>query len=83
MGKIGTEVERGGDGEGGEVAVGPPTPERMTGLERRFRQEEEDLHVIDASPSVEEVAEEVWKVVRARVEAVERGEVGTVVRKVS
>ncbi len=55
----------------------------MTGLEHRFRQEEEDLHVIDASPSVEEVAEEVWKVVKARVEVVERGEVGAVVRKVS
>jgi len=78
MGKMGT----GGGGEG-EVAVGPPTPERVTGLERRFREEEEDLHVIDASPSVEEVAEEVWRVVKARVEAVERGEVGAVVRRVS
>ncbi|KAK4444620.1 thymidylate kinase-domain-containing protein [Podospora aff. communis PSN243] len=78
MGKIGTEVS-----EGGEVAVGSPDPERVTGLERRFRQEEEDLHVVDASPSVEEVAEEVWKVVKARVEAVERGEVGSVVRRVS
>jgi len=55
----------------------------VTGLERRFREEEEDLHVIDASPSVEEVAEEVWRVVKARVEAVERGEVGAVVRRVS
>ncbi|KAK0668080.1 thymidylate kinase-domain-containing protein [Cercophora samala] len=69
-----------------EVAVGPPsaqTPDISGGVEHRFRQEEEDLHVVDASASVEEVAEEVWKVVRARVEAVERGEVGKVVRRVS
>lgn len=51
--------------------------------ELRFRQEEEDLHVVDASPSVEDVAEEIWKVVRPRVEAVERGEVGRTVRRVS
>ncbi|KAK3325042.1 thymidylate kinase-domain-containing protein [Apodospora peruviana] len=66
-----------------EVAVGPPTPDGTTGIEHRFRQEEEDLHVVDASPSVEEVAEEVWKEVQARVEAVERGEVGKIVRRVS
>ncbi|KAK3360397.1 thymidylate kinase-domain-containing protein [Lasiosphaeria hispida] len=73
-----------GGGEGEEVAVGAPTPdENAPGLEYRFRQEEEDLIVVDASPTVEEVAEEVWKVVRARVEAVEKGEVGKVVRRVS
>lgn len=83
MGKIGTAASAPGSDERGEVAVGAPTPDNMTGLEYRFRQEEEDLHVIDASPSVEEVAEEVWKVVKARVEAVERGEVGPVVRRVS
>lgn len=49
----------------------------------KFRQEEEDLVVVDASPSVEEVAEEIWRVVQPRVEAVEKGEVGRVVRKVS
>lgn len=71
-----------------EVAVGAPTP--LAGAaggphidrEYAFRQEEEDLHVIDASASVEEVAEELWKVVSARVEAVERGEVGKFVRRV-
>ncbi|EAA29458.1 hypothetical protein GE21DRAFT_6883 [Neurospora crassa] len=71
-----------------EVAVGAPTP--LAGAaggphidrEYAFRQEEEDLHVIDASASVEEVAEELWKVVSARVDAVERGEVGKVVRRV-
>ncbi|KAL2255985.1 hypothetical protein VTK26DRAFT_2385 [Humicola hyalothermophila] len=67
-----------------EVAVGPPSAtQTLTGVEHRFRQEEEDLHVIDAGPSVEEVAEEVWKVVKARVEAVERGELGRTVRKVT
>lgn len=92
MGKIGTapaagaaaaDPEQSGAVDRGEVAVGPPTPQTMTGTEQRFRQEEEDLHVVDASPSVEEVAEEVWKVVKLRVEAVERGELGTTVRKVS
>lgn len=69
---------------GEEVALGPPMPDGLvTGVEHRFRQEEEDLHVVDASSSVEEVAEEVWKVVRARVEAVERGEIGKAVRRVS
>jgi dTMP kinase len=48
-----------------------------------FRQEEEDLVLIDASPSVEEVAEEIWSKVRYRVEAVERGEMGRAVRTVS
>jgi len=68
-----------------EVAVGPPTPDGAVAgsTEHRFRQEEEDLHVVDASASVEEVAEEVWGVVKARVEAVEKGEVGKVVRRVS
>lgn len=71
-------------GTGDEVAIGPPSPNGgVRGVEHRFRQEEEDLHVVDASSTVEEVAEEVWKVVKARVEAVERGEVGKVVRRVS
>lgn len=78
MGQIGTVVVP----EEGEVAVGPPTNETMTGLETRFRQEEEDLHVVDAGAGVDEVAAEVWEVVRKRVEEVERGEVGGVVRRV-
>jgi dTMP kinase len=85
MGKIGTAsvvAEDGAVGPREEVAVGPPTTP-LTGHEYRFRQEEEDLHVVDASSSVEEVAEEVWKVVKARVEAVGHGEVGRVVRRVS
>ncbi|CEI42087.1 hypothetical protein FVEN_g3870 [Fusarium venenatum] len=47
-----------------------------------WTQEEEDLVVVDAGGSVEEVNEEVWKKVRGRVEQVERGEVGRSVRVV-
>lgn len=47
-----------------------------------WTQEEEDLMVVDAGGSVEEVAEEVWNKVRGRVEQVERGEVGRSVRAV-
>lgn len=50
---------------------------------RQFRQEEEDLVLVDASPSVEEVAEEIWKKVLPRVDAVDRGEVGRTVRLVA
>lgn len=86
LGKIGTAsvvAEEGVAGPKEEVAVGPPTTQHLTGTEYRFRQEEEDLHVVDASSSVEEVAEEVWKVVKTRVEAVENGEVGRAVRRVA
>ncbi|KAK3902991.1 thymidylate kinase-domain-containing protein [Staphylotrichum tortipilum] len=87
MGKIETATvvaaEYGSAGRREEVALGPPTTDPLTGPEYCFRQEEEDLHVVDASSTVEEVAEEVWKVVQARVEAVENGEVGRAVRRVS
>lgn len=69
----------GGTGEGAKEAKGRAKEE----VEHGFRQEEEDLVVVNAAPSVEDVAEEVWKVVRPRVEAVERGEVGRVVRRVA
>lgn len=46
-------------------------------------QEKEDLVVVDAGGSVEEVAEEVWKVVREKVEESEReGRLGREVRRV-
>ncbi|KAK3328595.1 thymidylate kinase-domain-containing protein [Cercophora scortea] len=86
MGKIIESVTAAGEEE---VALGAPSvdgvvaPQAGGVVELRFRQEEEDLHVVDASSSVEEVAEEVWKVVGVRVESVERGEVGKVVRRVS
>jgi dTMP kinase len=86
MGKIGT-VGAGGvalsSEVGPEVAVGPPLQDMPVTKEVSFRQEEEDLLVVDASPSVEEVAEEIWKLVQPRMEAVERGEVGKEVRRVA
>ncbi|EPE02824.1 thymidylate kinase [Ophiostoma piceae UAMH 11346] len=48
-----------------------------------FREEEEDLQVIDASSTVEEVSESIWAVAGKRVAAVERGEVGRAVRHVT
>ncbi|KAK4226692.1 thymidylate kinase-domain-containing protein [Podospora fimiseda] len=43
-----------GESEGGlEVAV-----------EHKFREEEEDLNIVDAGGSIEEVGEEIWKVVQ-------------------
>lgn len=51
--------------------------------DREFRQEEEDLVVVDAGSSVEEVAEEIWDKVEPRIDVVARGELGSVVRSVS
>lgn len=47
-----------------------------------WRQEEEDLTVVDAGGSVEEVHSEIWKKVEARLEQVLKGELGTKVRTV-
>ncbi|KAI0490445.1 thymidylate kinase-domain-containing protein [Xylaria cf. heliscus] len=47
-----------------------------------FRQEEEDIQIVDANLGVEELADKVWEVVRGRLEAVERGEEGRTVRTV-
>lgn len=76
MGTIGTPEGPGGTPQ--ERSAAANTTET-----REFRQEEEDLVLVDASPSVEEVAEEIWKKVLPRVEAVDRGEVGRVVRTVA
>lgn len=80
MGRIG------GDGGGsvvggGRLASGSAAAGARDGGE--FRQEEEDLVVVDAGPSVEEVAEEIWNKVWPRIESVERGEVGWALRTVS
>ena len=48
-----------------------------------FAEEAADLIVVDAGGSVEEVAEEIWKVLKPRIEGVENGEPGTEVRRVS
>ncbi|CAJ2507330.1 Uu.00g085160.m01.CDS01 [Anthostomella pinea] len=60
--------------------VGMPDAE---GAEQgEFRQEEEDIHIVDADLDVESLSEKVWEVVLPRLEAVERGEVGRTVRTV-
>ncbi|KAI0421991.1 thymidylate kinase-domain-containing protein [Xylaria grammica] len=51
-------------------------------VEGEFRQEEEDIQIVDADVGVEELADKVWEVVRGRIEAVERGEEGRTVRTV-
>lgn len=48
-----------------------------------FDEEAEDLVVVDAGGNVDEVAEEIWGVVRPKIEAVEKGASGREVRKVS
>ncbi|KAI0434780.1 thymidylate kinase-domain-containing protein [Xylaria sp. FL1042] len=55
---------------------------RDTEAEGEFRQEEEDIQIVDADVGVEELAEKVWDIVRGRIEAVERGEEGRTVRTV-
>jgi dTMP kinase len=55
----------------------------MVGLgEAWLRQEQEDLVVVDAGESVEEVARGVWEKVEGRLGQVDKGEVGSVVRRV-
>ncbi|OTA67233.1 hypothetical protein K449DRAFT_389952 [Hypoxylon sp. EC38] len=50
--------------------------------EGEFRQEEEDIQIVDADLDVESLSEKVWEHVLPRLEAVERGEVGRTVRTV-
>ncbi|KAI1390782.1 thymidylate kinase-domain-containing protein [Hypoxylon trugodes] len=51
-----------------------------TNEEGEFRQEEEDIQIVDANLDVESLSEKVWEHVLPRLEAVERGEVGKTVR---
>jgi len=51
-----------------------------TNADGAFRQEKEDLVIVDASPGAEDVAHEIWTKLEPRVAAVERGEVGSTVR---
>ena len=62
----------------GSVGGGPG----FGGEDGEFRQEEEDIQIVDADLGVEELSDKVWEVVLPRLEAVERGEVGGVVRVV-
>lgn len=65
----------------GVVKSGEERTDSTVGL--TFRQEEEDLSVVDASSGAEEVANSIWKIARPRISAVERGEAGRTVRRVS
>lgn len=56
------------------------TTSSMATVVNEFRQEEEDIQIVDANLGVEELSDKVWEVVMPRVEAVERGEVGKTVR---
>lgn len=62
---------------------GPGELEQPPAREYRLREEEEDLYVIDASTTVDAVSEAIWKVAQPRVAAVERGELGRTVRRVT
>ncbi|KAF2963623.1 hypothetical protein GQX73_g9955 [Xylaria multiplex] len=65
----GTNSSNARDREGGDAeAVG------------EFRQEEEDIQIVEADIGVEELADKIWDTVRSRLEAVERGEEGRTVR---
>ena len=65
---------------GGGVGVGGVGPGHYGGESGEFRQEEEDIQIVDADLGVEELSEKVWETVLPRLEAVERGEVGNTVR---
>ncbi|KAI0834682.1 thymidylate kinase-domain-containing protein [Hypoxylon sp. FL0890] len=64
--RLGNGTNRAGDGS--------------TSEEGEFRQEEEDIQIVDADLDVESLSEKVWEHVLPRLEAVERGEVGRTVR---
>jgi len=68
-------------GVSGAAATTPATG-GVGALVNPFRQEEEDIQIVDANLGVEELSDKVWDVVMSRVEAVERGEVGKTVRTV-
>ncbi|KAK8017386.1 thymidylate kinase [Apiospora rasikravindrae] len=73
----------GGGADHSSGAKGPSSMIHAPGGERgEFRQEEEDLQIVDADLGIEELADKVWSHVVPRLESVERGEVGDVVRVV-
>lgn len=74
-----------GSGHAGAANKGPSSASMMhapEGERGEFRQEEEDLQIVDASLDIEELHYKVWSFVQPRLEAVERGEVGDKVRVV-
>ncbi|KAI8956768.1 thymidylate kinase-domain-containing protein [Daldinia sp. FL1419] len=91
MGDLGTAV--GSSGGGSKVPRRGDTERLSNGTTRggdggdgseegEFRQEEEDIQIVDADLDVESLSEKVWEHVLPRIEAVERGEVGRTVRTV-
>ncbi|KAK7745651.1 Thymidylate kinase [Diatrype stigma] len=68
----------GAGGVGGNNGGGPGAG--FGGEDGEFRQEEEDIQIVDAALGVEDLSDKVWEVVLPRLEAVERGEVGSAVR---
>ncbi|ETS86121.1 hypothetical protein PFICI_04146 [Pestalotiopsis fici W106-1] len=69
-------------GAGGADGSHQSEPLRPHGEKGEFRQEEEDLQIVDADLGVEELSDKVWEHVLPRLEQVERGEVGDRVRTV-
>lgn len=67
-------------GAGGADGSHQSEPLRPHGEKGEFRQEEEDLQIVDADLGVEELSDKVWEHVLPRIEQVERGEVGDKVR---
>ncbi|KAI1776265.1 thymidylate kinase-domain-containing protein [Hypoxylon cercidicola] len=95
MGDLGSAVASSGGGTGNNNNNNSKAPKRDAerlgngavradagGEEGEFRQEEEDIQIVDADLGVEELSEKVWELVLPRLEAVERGEVGRTVRTV-
>ncbi|KOS17014.1 Thymidylate kinase [Escovopsis weberi] len=66
---------------GGKDIRGEEVVAQLGGLEgAAWGQDEEDIVVVDAGGTREEVAEDIWGKVRARVERIDKGEMGRVVR---
>ncbi|KAI1458857.1 thymidylate kinase-domain-containing protein [Annulohypoxylon moriforme] len=76
-----TKVPRRGDAERLGNGAGRGS-DSATNEEGEFRQEEEDIQIVDADLDVESLSEKVWEHVLPRLESVERGEVGRTVRTV-
>ncbi|KAL7785291.1 P-loop containing nucleoside triphosphate hydrolase protein [Trichoderma ceciliae] len=66
---------------GGKDIKGQDLLQQLGGIEgAAWRQDEEDIVVVDAGRTVEDVAEGIWRKVKGRVDRVDGGEMGKVVR---
>ncbi|KAH8664525.1 thymidylate kinase-domain-containing protein [Xylariales sp. PMI_506] len=93
MGELGSPSGPGGSSKGKDVAAAGADDADQAAVsayngdaaavgKNAFKQEEEDIQIVDANLGVEELSERVWQHVLPRLEAVEEGEVGEVVRVV-